>query len=354
MTESTEIQTTEQKREPKPPLTSGGSVAAIVPRDMDEAWRFTGAIMRAGMVPLSYEGKTDADTRAKLMMGIQQGLEIGVPPLTALKNIAIINNRPTIWGDLAVALVQDAGVLTRMEEEWSGPDPEAELNNWPRDFGVTVKLYRKGQDAPYVGTFTVGDAQRAKLWCNPKKDPWMKYPKRMLKWRALGFAIRDGFADCLAGMAIREEIEDMPAEPERKTDTAFLDDKPALEGAQDATDVAPDTAEAEDTAETEDAPPEAPDEPEDAAPADENPAEPAEAMPDLVDGAQETPEQEARRHAQRAIEKLADAETTNAVNEAWRLYGEGACDVLRAAGLTDEADQLKDSFDRAAMEPAQA
>lgn len=52
----------------------------------------------------------------------------------------------------------------------------------------------------------------------------------MLKWRARGNAMRDGFADCLMGLSIREEVEDLnlTAEPE-KTNTSFLDDA-VLEG----------------------------------------------------------------------------------------------------------------------------
>jgi hypothetical protein len=59
----------------------------------------------------------------------------------------------------------------------------------------------------------VRDARRAKLWNNPKKLPWVEHPKRMLKWRARAFAMRDGFADCLMGLSIREEVEDMTIEP---------------------------------------------------------------------------------------------------------------------------------------------
>jgi hypothetical protein len=39
--------------------------------------------------------------------------------------------------------------------------------------------------------------------------------------------LRDGFADCLMGLSIREEVEDLPAEAPGKTDTSFLEDAPA-------------------------------------------------------------------------------------------------------------------------------
>ena len=48
----------------------------------------------------------------------------------------------------------------------------------------------------------------------------------MLKIRARAYPLRDGFADCLMGLAIREEVEDLPVKTS-ETDTSFLDDAPA-------------------------------------------------------------------------------------------------------------------------------
>ena len=66
----------------------------------------------------------------------------------------------------------------------------------------------------------MADAKQAGLWDqNPtvtkygktkaNDSPWYRYPKRMLKARALGFAWEDGGADALKGMMYREEAEDM-------------------------------------------------------------------------------------------------------------------------------------------------
>ena len=42
-----------------------------------------------------------------------------------------------------------------------------------------------------------------------KKGPWQQYPYRMLQMRARSWGLRDGFADALKGMQVREEIEDI-------------------------------------------------------------------------------------------------------------------------------------------------
>lgn len=206
---------------PVPPR-AGAKVQAIVPQTVEELKYIANLIRQHGLAPDSY----DRDT-GKIALGIMKGAEVGLAPLTALQWVAIINNRATIWGDGAIALVQASGTLEKMTEVEIGARPSegAALEKFSDDYGFEVKMWRRGQSEPYVGRFTVGDAKRAKLWGHPKKAPWMLYPKRMLRMRAVGFPIRNGFADCLSGMMIREEVEDIPAAPEVK-DTSFLDDDP--------------------------------------------------------------------------------------------------------------------------------
>ncbi|MGH6729111.1 MAG: hypothetical protein ACREBK_03065, partial [Sphingomicrobium sp.] len=85
---------------------------------------------------------------------------------------------------------------------------------------------------PYIGRFTVRDAERAGLWMNAKRKPWVHYPKRMLFNRARAFALRDGFADALAGLSITEEVLDTlpPVEEAAKLRPPSLaDDEPVTE-----------------------------------------------------------------------------------------------------------------------------
>lgn len=189
----------------------------IRPTTIEEAYRMAVAVVAGGLAPDSYKGDEQ-----KVMLGIMAAMEAGLPPMYGLRQIAIINGRPSLWGDAAMALIQNSGQLENQQVEWHIPegfDPNAtEITKWPDDYGVTVRLWRKGQDDPYVGTFTVGDAKRAKLWMNTRKIPWMEHPRRMMLIRARAFPQRDGFADALAGLAIREEMEDV-----------YGSDKPAVE-----------------------------------------------------------------------------------------------------------------------------
>lgn len=199
-------------------METGGDVLAVVPRTLEEAFRFAQLVVNAGLCPNSYETAGRPDPQ-KVVIGILTGLEVGVPPMQALKGIAIINGRPSIWGDLAVALIQSKNLIEKMEQRFSG---EEDADDWT----CHVTIYRRGQDFPYEGHFSVKDAKRARLWMNPKKIPWMEHPKRMLFNRARAFALRDGFADALSGLAIREEMEDLPDAP-AAVDTGFLSDAAA-------------------------------------------------------------------------------------------------------------------------------
>jgi len=220
------------EREPRQiaPFVAGGALAAMIPQNPQEYARLAYLLMDAGCVPASYSGANAKETSAKLIIGLMKSVEIGVPPITGLNGIMIVNNRPSVWGDLAVSLVQRGGQLAKMEVRRIGPDPQPgqSLEDWDSGFGFRVLMWRKGQDTPYEGTFTVGDARRAKLWLNTRKMPWIDYPFDMLFNRARAKAMRMGFADFLHGMGIVEEERDH-AEPVAIEATNLLSDEPVEE-----------------------------------------------------------------------------------------------------------------------------
>lgn len=214
-------------------ISAGGPVVPIAARNVDDAFRIARAMFVAHLAPDSYtEMKKDVpypeeEAVARIALGIMKGAEVGFPPITAVNTIAIINGRPSIWGDGAQALIQERGHLDKMLVEQLGVEPDkVETGHFPDDFGFRVKMWRRGQEEPYLGEFTVRDAKRAHLWMNVHRKPWVEHPKRMLLIRARAFAQRDGFADDLMGLSIREEMEDITPAPAAQTNTDFLEDAP--------------------------------------------------------------------------------------------------------------------------------
>lgn len=213
-----------------------GDIHAVIPANIEEAVTLAAMICKAKLAPDSYDTAGHPDPQ-KVTIGILKSLEVGLPPITGLSTIAIINKRPCIWGDGAVALVQSRGVVEKIEVLWEGAeaalgptdtdgtkDFTPTIRDFADDVAAVYRIWRKGQETPYEGRFSVRDAKRAHLW--GKKQPWIQYPKRMLIARARAYALRDGFADCLSGLSIREEVEDLPAEAPEQADVSFLSDDP--------------------------------------------------------------------------------------------------------------------------------
>lgn len=169
---------------------------SLEPTTLQEAMKFSDILASSSMVPRDFQGKP-----GNVLVAIQWGREVGLGPLQALQNIAVINGRPSIWGDAALALVRGHPDCLSVQE---GVEGEGEARQgW-------CEVARRGE-APQRRTFSVADAKRAGLW--GKSGPWTQYPDRMLQLRARGFAIRDVFPDALRGVITREEAEDTPPEP---------------------------------------------------------------------------------------------------------------------------------------------
>ncbi len=120
--------------------------------------------------------------------------------MMALQSIAMINGRPSIYGDGALGLVQGSGLL-----EWSKEYTDGEEGK--DGFKAVCEVKRKGDKEVKRGEFSIADAKRANLF--GKVGPWQQYLKRMLQMRARGFALRDGFSDVLRGLHIAEEAQDI-------------------------------------------------------------------------------------------------------------------------------------------------
>lgn len=186
----------------KPPqLGVGGAVKAIVPQSMEEAYRLAKAVCAAGMAPRGM------DTPEKAMIAIMRGLEVGLTPFQALDKIAIVNGRPVIWGDGALALVRASGLCEWIAEDFAeGKKPEDRMAVCEAKRRGDPKIIRRG--------FSVADAIKAGLW--KKQGPWTQFPDRMLQMRARAFCLRDGFADVLGGLYLKEEFDGIEGRAERQ------------------------------------------------------------------------------------------------------------------------------------------
>lgn len=180
----------------------------IVPSNMDDLFRFAKAVAVSGLAPKGIE------TPEAIFVALEIGLEVGLPMMAALQNIAVINGRPAIWGDAQLAVVRSTGELVLFEEwyEEKGKRLPRNPSAFTDDTAAVCRVQRSGYE-PAETAFTVADAKRANLWS--KAGPWTQYPARMLKHRARSFALRDQFGDALRGLRTVEEAQDDPVSTAR-------------------------------------------------------------------------------------------------------------------------------------------
>jgi hypothetical protein len=175
------------QRKPTVPMGRTG----IILQTMEDMWRFSQYVAVSGLAPKGMERPES------IMVAIQMGAEVGMSPMQALQSIAVINNRPGIFGDAALALIRGSGELEKYSQHTSGEGDGRKS---------VVKVTRRGQEE-MIGEFSVADAKKAGLW--GKAGPWTQYPDRMLLFRARGFVLRDAFGDVLKGIRTTEELGDI-------------------------------------------------------------------------------------------------------------------------------------------------
>jgi hypothetical protein len=162
----------------------------LSPQTFDQAMTFSQYLADSDLVPKDFKGKP-----GNCLIAMQWGSELGLKPLQALQNLAIINGRPALWGDAVIALARGSAVCEYIIESQT-------------DDVATCRVKRRGEPEQ-ERSFSKADAKAAGLL--GKQGPWTQYPKRMMQMRARAFALRDVFPDVLRGMPVAEEIMDIPS-----------------------------------------------------------------------------------------------------------------------------------------------
>lgn len=166
---------------------------SLVPSNLDQAMQLAKLIADSDLAPKDYKGKP-----GNVLIAVQMGQEVGLPPMSAIQNIAVINGKPGLYGDVGKAILLAAGFI--IEED----DVEV-----IKKTGMgRCRITRPGGHPPVERTFSRDSAKTAGLL--GKQGPWSQYPERQMAWRAFWFAARDAAADVLKGLSGAEELRDVP------------------------------------------------------------------------------------------------------------------------------------------------
>lgn len=207
---------------------------------LDSLQKVAGVFIKGGLCPI----KNESD----FIVATVSGQQLGLPMITAINNIIVISNKPSITTHLMRALLLKAGVVFRKVYDFAAqyqlyeaetvegnkvakkignpptPIPRGILtlgDKEPDDlvagrkeidritqYEFTRQL--KQPDGTYrevtvISSFKMSDANKAELL---DKDNYSKYPARMLDARAFAIGAREIASDILFGMYTVSELAD--------------------------------------------------------------------------------------------------------------------------------------------------
>lgn len=166
------------------------------------------------------------------------GRELGIPPMTALRNLHVIDGKVTVNPKVRAAMVRREGLGKLWPHQ--GPrevpcpllaqdDHGAECPKCEGS-GVVMRLCECGRgefgdnddevatwhakrgDDPFViysSTYTMAMARGVTVKAGQMladKDNWKNYPERMLSWRSLGYLLDDAFPEVGTGLYSPDEL----------------------------------------------------------------------------------------------------------------------------------------------------
>lgn len=164
------------------------------------------------------------ENRLQVLAAWNFAAQLKLPPQPSLRNIAMIEGIPSLFGDLPLALAQSHKEFKFYREYLIAEDyKEISVENKNLDAPVragVVEIQRKGMKNPAVYTFSTDDAIGAGLIKWNEKDqrfagvrrdgsfktqsPWTNYFGTMLIRRARGKGVKAHFADAISGAGIAE------------------------------------------------------------------------------------------------------------------------------------------------------
>jgi hypothetical protein len=154
-----------------------GLAVGVAISSMADVFRLADHLARAdGFVPRAYQGRP-----AAVAAIILTGVELGLGPMTAMREVHLIEGKPTLSATLMLTLARRAGIDT----SWVHTDAtRAEIE---------VTIPRK---KPQRLAFTLEEAKAAGLL---GKDNWKRYPAAMLRARAAAAALRAFCPEVIGG-----------------------------------------------------------------------------------------------------------------------------------------------------------
>lgn len=161
-----------------------------------ERYLYAQSLAPARQLPAMLRGSV-----ADVLLRVEYGVSIGVPPISAISAVHVVDGKPTASAGLMSALVRKAGHRFRV---WTEPDPD-----FPGEKKAIATVIRADDpDFEYRSEWTIERAIAAKLLkldggklsATKSGSAWDTYRPGMLKARATTEVCRDACEDVLLGV----------------------------------------------------------------------------------------------------------------------------------------------------------
>lgn len=171
------------------PIETSTQAIALVPQSLDGAMQLARWLATSSFLPEKLRGK-EADVFAIVLAGV----ELGLPPMAALRGIYVVNGRTALESrtKAAICIQRGAAVYIRRTEH--------------TPLATTWETLRRGETEPRSYRYTRQEAEASGL--TRKDGPWQQFPQRMISHRALGWLCDDAYPDVVLGVATAEDFND--------------------------------------------------------------------------------------------------------------------------------------------------
>ncbi len=137
-----------------------------------------------------------------------KSIELNVPMTTALEKMSVINKNIMMEAELVLALIYRSGLCAAIDIKDNASS-------------CSVTMARNTPKIKHTSTFSLEDAKRAGL---AEKDVWRRYPKTMVRWRAITECAKIVFADVLGGMLDNVPLMVKIPQPDYTSEPSVPDD----------------------------------------------------------------------------------------------------------------------------------
>lgn len=159
---------------------------SLLPKTWEEAVQFSKTLSKSNLCPKNYRHRPD-----DILIAIQMGSEIGLPPLQALHTITMVDGQPCLCGDAALSLVQASGELESIEETVEGNSDDSAV--------ATCAIKRKGMKKMLKRQFSAEEAKQKGIW---EQIASLPNPQQGLSMGARALSLKAGFSDVFKGLNI--------------------------------------------------------------------------------------------------------------------------------------------------------